>query len=307
MKYDRRRRMFDISFRNPSKNSPYLPPFLCFCSWLLFNIFVMFILGSGGWMASLGKGFIFSLLLLIIGLFTLIVLISYLLKKKFREFFLAFGLILVVTFVTSFMDRILVPYKLQRVTGNMANLLESAAKSADHTQSFGNVTPVHVCNPEKLKDGSFQCRACYCPGGLDLEAVDGVAYCLYRGDHGIFTGEKFSAPCSGPRVLANYKREVEDLFANDSTKRFSVYSYRAGKAESCHEYRVWNDWDAKNMVRVCENRSDKKCVIQEGQSCAAGSATQVCTRKNLNTHEAIKMVSYSSSWNTRGFMADECK
>jgi hypothetical protein len=101
--------------------------------------------------------------------------------------------------------------------------------------------------------------------------------------------------------------EVEDLFSNEATKQFSVYSYRAGKLETCQEYRVFESWDLEMLKLACARRSVYQCVVEDRKDCSEVGAQTICQRKDSNTHEAIKMVNSTNSFNRSGFSLDECR
>ena len=92
--------MTGIHFRNPSENSPYLLAGFIFLSWLFFNIFIFFILGKIGFVLRYAS--YFSIVIFgAFGLFTIIVLIAYLIAKKYKAFFLTIVLLMVVSIATS--------------------------------------------------------------------------------------------------------------------------------------------------------------------------------------------------------------
>lgn len=291
-----------ISFKSPSENSPITPPILSFLSWVITNLFIFFGLSPSSFSGMIGQSIATTAILLIFGIFNIIILIAFLYRKKFIDFFISLVLIVILTFATGFIDKKLAPYKVKSLFGSMAKVAEQAGSS----RYFGG-SPVNVCEGQKDENGSYNCKACYCPYAMDLVEVDGIPHCLFRANDGQHTDDKFRAACSETRSFDKYVSEVVDLFGSDATKTFVLYKYQDNQIQSCNEFRVWNTWDISVMKKVCEYKTVFKCVVQDQKSCSMLNAKKVCQKKNKNTHQALKMVGYTGSNNLSGFEDDECQ
>lgn len=248
-----------------------------------------------------GQGLVTSAILFFFSFFNLVIMLAFLYRKKFADFFISLVLIVVIVLATNFIDKLLAPYKLNKLADHMSTIAEKANSS----RSFGNVTPTHVCDPKADENGNRICKICYCPRSMDLEEVDGVPYCLFRASNGQYTDERFKAPCSNSKSFNEKPGDVTSLFDSEPTKTFALYKYRNNQLKSCEEYRVWDSWDTSIMKKVCEHNSVDRCIVQDKTGCSTLGAKITCQRKNTNTHRPLKMIAYSETHHN-GFEKGEC-
>lgn len=294
----------NLYLRHPSKNSPLIPPLLYLLTWVVSKLYIFFGLkiGLSTTMVLGSLGFI-SILLIVVALIDLIILVSFLLKLKFKELIISTFLCAVLGIGLSFIDDLLFSYEIKSVVGGMGNYIKPSK-----TRNYG-ASPVFVCS--KLESGVKKCNVCYCPLKMDLRKKDNILYCDVANSKDVVADEKIKATCSDFRTMREDQRiwDIKDLFENDLTKVFALYIYSNNKAQFCVEHRTWKNWNVSNMSKMC-SLQNLKCAVRDEQTCTELNAKKVCKKSNTNTHEAIRLISYednSSDSLNWGFSHDECE
>lgn len=191
-----------MEFKSPSKNDLLLPAILFFLSWLFQNALVLF---AARYTKSIYAMFMTmggSVVLWSFNIFALIILLSYLLTKKFKVLLISVGLCLIVGVLTVVIDQQLAPFKTRMLMKNLAQNTQeqmNAGQNGQQVRYYGD-SPRTICQDKKTTDGLYLCQECACPRNInsnayELASYDGVASCNEMSG-AVRTGVRTLATCS---------------------------------------------------------------------------------------------------------------